>query len=520
MSIFKDLINQQQQIDKPGTITPQAEAEAKLAQQGGGLLPKVQQSAPTRTSSGGAGDRALQRSVLDLVGESTGQYIPDNAGGREGGDSIFIAKALRRAEATKTNAETDLIKQTTAQGKETFANDTQDRLEKRAIETGLRDSVTNGGYTGGIEFLKTVDPKQAMIFEKLKLGLDRDIMENDSFKMAHSNDKLKAMTEGYAILGNMGMAILQAKPEDRANMYQHVLPMVKQVNPNADETLTPKMVGMFGLAQFQAVDANKIAAGPVQQTASNTQISKLHARADALIKAGATVDSNPELKDTLAAIDGEKAKSQQYTDQAKITEWNLKHKDIQEQKDAQQAKAKTYQLMHSVQGDYDREVKPQVELNMAIMQMDAALKLLSKDPKNPVAQQQLIYASAKTMGDKRVSDMDQKIWSGTDSNLIQSYKNLKNWTSSGGKEFLTPNEIGNYRAVVETLKQTSGEKVRNQNHHYMDLTKGLGIDIKYANPAPPEALSILKSNPSPVRIKQFEATFGYVPNLGKEDDGQ
>ncbi len=319
------------------------------------------------------------------------------------------------------------------------------------------------------------------------------------------------MVEGYEVLGKLGMGLLSAKPAERNDMYQQILPMVQQVNPNADATLTPKMVNMFALAQFQAVDANKLAAGPAQQKASETTIGKLYDQAKALEAQGATPDTSPKLKDTYAAIEAERAKSKQAMDQSKITEWTLKNKDVKEAKDEQEAKAKKWQLTSSVQRGYRQDTKPLVELNTKVMQVDATLAALAKDPDNPAAQTDLAYAAAKLFGDSKVSNMDFEVKTSTDSNIIQAYKKMQGWTSQE-KIVLTPNEVTNQKAIIDIFKKNIQEKIRNYNHEYMQKSKDLDVGLTYMNPAPPEALNHLKNSPSPENQKFFEKKYGYLPS--------
>lgn len=516
MGVFDDLVRQQQQTDKPGQLTPQDQAR-QAQQQGGGWVPPPGYLAGN--TSAGAAD-PLQRNVLDRIGQATGQYLPDNAAGGSAANpnSIFTQKELRKSDTAKNYATTGVLNQTTADMKTKAINEEQDRLETRAINTGLRDAVTSGGYTGGIEFLKTVDPKQAMQFEAAKLTLDKSIMENDTYKMAHTNDKLKVMAEGYGILGNMGMAILQAKPEERAAMYQNILPMVKQVNPNASNTLDADAIAMFGLAQFQATDANKIAAGPATLNTANLAISKIDNRISQLIKTGAD-ENNVELKDLLLQRQGHNAQATQAIDQANLTKWNLEHKKVTEAKDAISAQQGLMQLKSSVQSQYDKESKEFITKKTNLSDFYASLDAYKADPTNPAAQKGLVRTMAMNLNKGALGVVDVSDLANLGSGASTLLKKMESFISSNGQVVLTPQEVGNLVKLADSIQTRNTTAQFRVDKHYQeevvpnlpDLAKVGGINYLAAAPKP--AIEFLKANPSPQMIEAFKQKYHYDPTV-------
>lgn len=127
-----------------------------------------------------------------------------------------------------------------------------DYQRKMYLQQGMSEAAQNGGYDAVIDFLQVADPTMALEFNKSKLQLDQSMMQTDVMRATSQTDKLKAMAEGYGVLGKMGYALLNAPESDRDNMYQQMLPMVKAVNPNAPDNLDANAVNMFMLSVAQS----------------------------------------------------------------------------------------------------------------------------------------------------------------------------------------------------------------------------------------------------------------------------
>lgn len=149
-----------------------------------------------------------------------------------------------------------------------------DREKRRMIDDGMSQAAQNGGYNGVIDYLKTADPDRAVEFENKKLDLDQKIMKNDVMQTLLPTEKAKAMAEGYGVLGKMGFALLKAPAEDRDNMYQTMLPIIKQVNPQAPSSLNQNAVDMFALGIAQSTDENQLYGYNKQQTQMQGDLGK------------------------------------------------------------------------------------------------------------------------------------------------------------------------------------------------------------------------------------------------------
>lgn len=206
----------------------------------------------------------------------------------KGAGEGWVKGYLARQELNRQNAQLGMDQET--QGwKRT------DREKKRMIDDGMVAAAQKGGYNGVIDYLETADPDRAIDFTKAKLGLDQNIMQNDVMKTALPGMKAEALAQGYGVLGKMGAALLNAKPEERSNMYQHMLPMVKAVNPSAPDTLDASATSMFMLAASQATPESILFGNKKDQNQLKGKIGNAIVGKNYLISKGYAPDS-PEVK--------------------------------------------------------------------------------------------------------------------------------------------------------------------------------------------------------------------------------
>lgn len=126
---------------------------------------------------------------------------------------------------------------------------------EQAIQAGMSQAAQQGGYHGVIDYLRNADPVMALQFEKAKSELDKSIMENQTYQLAHSNDKTEVMLQGYQMLGGIGATLLKAKPEERDATYQSLLPVIKQIDPNMPDKLDTSAVAKLGLGMSLSTPA-------------------------------------------------------------------------------------------------------------------------------------------------------------------------------------------------------------------------------------------------------------------------
>lgn len=155
-----------------------------------------------------------------------------------------------------------------------FGQETQLFEKEQALQAGMAMASQQGGYEAVIDYLKQTDPERAIKFTKSKLDLDRDMMKNEAYSALLPTQKAQALAEGYGILGNMGMALLKAPENDRAGLYQQMLPIVKTVNPEAPDTLNNDAVNMLALGAYQAMPANVLYAGNKENIKYQSQVGK------------------------------------------------------------------------------------------------------------------------------------------------------------------------------------------------------------------------------------------------------
>ncbi len=199
---------------------------------------------------------------LNMAGEKNLRSLPPGVLNREMLQGFLAGQQNNRENMASTDAH---------QLKQTALVDWKDN---KTIEYGMKNAAETGGYFGVIDYLRVADPSKAILFEKAKLSLDADMMQNDLYKTLLPIKKAQALAEGYGALGKMGTAILNAKPEDRQNMYELMLPIVKGINPNASDKLDDKAAGMFMLGIAQSTPENILYQNKLQKAEFKSKVGK------------------------------------------------------------------------------------------------------------------------------------------------------------------------------------------------------------------------------------------------------
>jgi hypothetical protein len=133
-----------------------------------------------------------------------------------------------------------------------------DRERQKTVDKGLSEALASGGYSAGIDYLKTADPNKAIIYHSAKLSLDKQIMENDVLRTTSEVDKQKAMFESYGVMGKIGAGIERAAPEEKERAWKIARPMISKVWPNAPEEYNADAQTAMRLAMAQGTPENML----------------------------------------------------------------------------------------------------------------------------------------------------------------------------------------------------------------------------------------------------------------------
>lgn len=143
--------------------------------------------------------------------------------------------------------------------------ETQTFEKQQAIEAGMTQAAQNGGLPGVIDYLTSADPEKAITFQAAKLKLEAGFMENQTYQMAHQNDKAEAMMASYAAMGKFGAAIMNAPAEKREALYQGMLPIMKQFYKDMPDELDGKAVAALGAGMAMSTPAATLYSGQKNQ---------------------------------------------------------------------------------------------------------------------------------------------------------------------------------------------------------------------------------------------------------------
>lgn len=175
------------------------------------------------------------------------------------GDGEGYVKGVQAAIEMK-NSQAALTNQnrTVDMGQERLSYDRTDREKKRAIDDGMMQAAQIGGFSGVVDYLKTVDPDRALVFNTAKQEMDQKMIQTDLMRALAPVEQAKAMAEGYGVLGKMGKALLDAPPADRQNMYQHMQPIMRAVLGNNIPASVEQAAPLFMLGAAQATPADAL----------------------------------------------------------------------------------------------------------------------------------------------------------------------------------------------------------------------------------------------------------------------
>lgn len=451
-------------------------------------------------------------------------------GGAVKGDMLRQQYAMNAAQNNREEEAIGLAKTKTAQQQDYLqmaqaelgiklneaANAENTYMKGEQLENGMVMAAREGGFEGVIDFLKANNPMQALQAQAAKLQLDHGIMENETYKLAHANDKNVAMLQGYQMLGSMGATLLNTPPDQRAQAYKELLPIARQIDPNMPKELDSNAVSKFMLGMTLSTPANILYNKQKQAAAAQSTVGKLQADIESRIANGETAESSPALKSLLLESAATDAKATEAMNQAEAFKYTQQAQQLSAQKtqlDVQNAKQS---LISSITNNYEKRSKPYADFLSSTNKIESALQVLQNDPTNPAAMQTLQYGFAKVLnGTGVLTDQDINRTAASDGQAAQAWKQIQS-LGTGGKVVLTPNEISNMSKMYGVMKQSIEAKQLKTDMFYQNQLKTNGLpsnSLQFYKSAPPEALQQLMSDPSPQNMNYFKATFGYTPDI-------
>lgn len=423
-----------------------------------------------------------------------------------------IDAAFVKGRLAATGEQLDIAKNTREEKK--FGWEESEYKREVAIREGMAQASQLGGYTGVVEFLKQVDPDKALKFEMKKNDLDQALMSTDVYKMAHSNDKLKVMVEGYDILSKMGAGLLFAKPEERGAMYEGMKPLFAQVLgegnvPDTVEAAAPML--MMAAAQNDPKNLQTQAA-KLREGAAST-IGKLQQDYNNYIAQGGSIE-DPEAKNIQKQIDALNTKADQATDVAQTAHYRNIMNNAKTQND-------NYKIQSAMQDDYNKD--PVIKSAATQTQvLDKLNSLLSQTaPGQGQTGTALAYTLAKWWGDSRVSDADFDIQTKGSSTLMNLKKTIESAYDSKGQVSFDSTQLGQIKDLISATQSIQTKRVNERNDYWREqslrfsrppsqdgVDKGFQVNLQYLNQPPQEDIEILKKAPTPKNQEYFKNHYG------------
>lgn len=367
---------------------------------------------------------------------------------------------------------------------EKFGWEREDRNRQESIRKGMMQASQEGGYTGVIEYLKQVDPVTAVKFHADKLLLDDSMMKNEVYQASIPAKKAQAMVEGYGVLSKMGAALLQAPENQREALYQNMLPMVKQVNPDAPDKLDASATAMFMLTAAQGMDANQISSSALGLQKTNDAISK---NVMALKQVEAKLRDNPndpnlqsEYQARKADLESQQMKNENLEVANTQAHLNVAYKQQQTEKVRLDSTLKVKNDLFKASEDY-------IKLAESYRQAKPLLDIIDQNPNDANARIQLKQQVARMTEKGTMTDQDIMRLSSAAGYASWS-KQLKGYLT-GQTEVLNNQEVVQLRDMISANMAEQNSAQRNKQDKYAKM-----IGEKYST------LIDYKSIPKPTDI--------------------
>lgn len=171
----------------------------------------------------------------------------------------------------------------------------EDRETAKMKQQGMMQAAQSGGYEGVIDYLKGVDPVQAIKIHADKLKMENLMMNNEVVKSQVPGKQAAAILEGHKILARIGVGVLNTPPAQQEQAYQNMMPMVKKVWPGASGDLAKDSTNL--LTSFAiSMPQNQIYGGGKQEQSLGQKIVALDAQINQAVALGKNPQQDPNLK--------------------------------------------------------------------------------------------------------------------------------------------------------------------------------------------------------------------------------
>jgi len=381
-------------------------------------------------------------------------------------------------------------------------------MKQKMIDSGMQEASQAGGYSGVIDFLKGADPTRAIAFHADKLKLDAQMMTTDVMRATAPSKMLEAQVEGYGVLGKFGQAILSAPEEQQQAMYDHVLPMVRQVNPDAPKNVKDA-TGMFMLASSQAMPSNQLFGSTLGGTKAQSNVAKLDADYQAGVKAG--LSSNDPRQLALAA------NRDMYVEKAQISSFQKVAAEMKIQSTTLQNDTTRFNNTQKVQKEVDTASKDYNTYMDLSTRLKTQFDILTQDVNNPAAQGAVsrLMASMVQKGILTDRDVSETVHSDAGWNAIMN--NYGTPWSKGELVNLSPNEIKNLSTVFNSVDGALSNRQTALEKKYSEKIAGYGDVIRKDQIIMPSSIYEQKgADKSLDRIIKTNGLENYSPEIQKQ----
>ena len=385
------------------------------------------------------------------------------------------------------------------------------REDARTVENRgkLNDAVAAGGYSGGIDFLKSVDPEKAIEFHAKKLALDSAMMSNSVMRELQPSKIGAAKLEAFAVMGKVGTAISGMKPEDQQPAWEAMRHIADTVAPGAFSADYLEAAPLLTIGAMQGVPADSIYRNKGIGATSQSTIGKIQADL-AVGRASGLSDADPRQSALIAASNTYELRNQQAA-------LDLNTAELRQQGIKTQTANTIFDNTDKFNSNVAKASKTFIDSTDTFTSIQAQLNVLQKDPSNSAAQGAIsrLMASAVQKGLLTDRDVSETVISEAGFGLLM--KTYGDAWLGGTRVNLTPREIKNLAVGFDATMDMKLQKQLLVEKQFKDQAIGYGNIINGKNIVYPSSIyTDLKDGPKIDAASKRLGFDQYPPDMQKQ----
>jgi len=166
---------------------------------------------------------------------------------------------------------------------------------KKKLDDGLNQAFSDGGFEGAMDYLKHTDMSTYMSAQKTKAEMDKSISDASSSQFTAEKDRTDMIKNGHMLLGRFGASILAVPENERPQVYQQILPVLKSVDKTMPDSYSKEAENRLLISMGVSMPDSQLYGAEKKAARAQTKIGQLYADIQNLKDRGAD-PNDPALK--------------------------------------------------------------------------------------------------------------------------------------------------------------------------------------------------------------------------------